>query len=202
MVMLHLLSSIDSGSEENTWTKDEAEKCIYYCSMCLFRSFYFFPTRTRYIFIFQQNLIYGKGQNLYVLATMYASVCIQLLFPEIHYFNDKLDTGWLRVKYILSAFVFGIFSLIIDELRKLIVESIPKVVLLIFHDDLETFVFFVKYCWNACSSDDKDEEIIYIYCSFVLKMPCLNCWYYMILFIVEARASQRLICVFLVHVEF
>lgn len=99
---------------------------IYYCSMCLFQFFNFFATRTRYTSILQHNPLYGKGRNLYVFAAMAASAGIQLLFTQISWFNQTLDTGRVPVKYILPAFVFGLLWLIIDELRKLVVRKSPQ----------------------------------------------------------------------------
>jgi sodium/potassium-transporting ATPase subunit alpha len=114
------------------YTSDElvlmtnVSQSVYYCSMCLFQFFNFFATRTQYTSILNHNPLYGKGQNLYVFGAMIISIVIQLFFTKIYWFNDKLGTGQVPVKYVLPTLGFGMLWLIIDELRKLHVRKYPR----------------------------------------------------------------------------
>lgn len=128
-----VLSYENFGANGTTpYTMDELQsmtnvaQSVYYCSMCLFQFFYFFATRTRYASIFQHNPFWGKGQNLYVIGSMFISVAIQLFFSQIGWFNRVLGTGRVPTKYVMPTLGFGMLWLIIDELRKLCVRKYPN----------------------------------------------------------------------------
>ena len=114
------------------FTRDElvvmtsAAQCIYYCSMCLFQFFNFFASRTRYTSILEHNPVWGKGQNLFAFGAMLISAGIQLLLTKVVWFNTVFGTASFPVKYVMPTLGFGMFWLVVDELRKFCVRKYPR----------------------------------------------------------------------------
>jgi magnesium-transporting ATPase (P-type) len=98
---------------------------IYFVSLLIVNWFQMFATRTRYSSILQHNPVTGKGQNLWLFASLGAGIAVAAFVLNVPWFNEIFNTRPVPVKFVCPAIGFGGLLLLFDEFRKWHVRSYP-----------------------------------------------------------------------------
>ena len=75
-------------------------------------------TRTRYTSILDHNPFYGGGRNIWLFVALIGTMLVAIFVTQVSWFNATFYTRPVPIKYVMPAFGFGAFMMVLDECRK------------------------------------------------------------------------------------
>ena len=100
---------------------------IYYTTMLVMQYGSILSIRTRRNSILEANPLWGPRSNRRIFLAMACSASIGVLIQYAQVFQNVFNTQIIPTKYWFIPFGFAAGILLIDETRKLIVRTYPKV---------------------------------------------------------------------------
>lgn len=99
---------------------------VYFFTLVIQQYFDLLALRTRRLSLFQQNPLWGPGRNRWLFAGMLASFCLAIFFSYIPPIQNVFLTRGIPAEYFFLPMAFGLVTLSLDELRKLVVRRYPR----------------------------------------------------------------------------
>ncbi|KAI7889874.1 uncharacterized protein EV154DRAFT_603696 [Mucor mucedo] len=98
---------------------------IYFVNLVICQWGNVLSTRTRRLSITQANPLWGPNQNLYLFASMIASLTIAIIVLYVPVFNTYLQTAPVPIKFWFIPFGWAAFIMVMDESRKFLARTYP-----------------------------------------------------------------------------
>ncbi|KAG5913910.1 hypothetical protein E4U61_006317 [Claviceps capensis] len=100
---------------------------IYFVNLVVMQWFNLMATRTRRLSILQHPPLFNKTTaNWYLFPAIFFALCMAIIWLYIPAIQTALGTATVPVEYWFLPFTFGLFIILIDELRRAWVRRWPE----------------------------------------------------------------------------